>query len=265
MGHRNVEDPTLVDRPSIFLEASSMMTKAWNGASWQIGFGSTGNEKYVGMFDSDVVLKVGGTIEADKDIYALNGTVKMNSKHDAHEDNDFCNYPGTGWLTASDTFRPFYENVLPNNAESRALRNSSRSKCDAKPDNSKISPTIKQYNWEQLHGVFDHVQIPKVEFSFRIEKDYGTDIDDFAWTESTWMREWTHAAVWGEDVTTQGEYGREKTSPFPGRKHWSKKESFFKYEEQNVDKYGNPLPFDKLTSKGQFKEYTFAQLGKHPE
>jgi hypothetical protein len=247
--------------PDIYFEAKNLMNKV-DQASWQLA-----NSSYVQFANGPITIDTNGSINTEANMYAVFGTMKMNSTHDEHENSDFCNVPAMGYTLISDRLEPIYKNVKVSGSRSKSERNSAREKCGAERDDSGVT-TGTPFDWNLLHSTFDRVEISYLIFSLRTERDYGTDTDDFSWTEQPWMREWSEATSWGDDAYTKAQTtsgGTRETWCYPGYKYWTGTKGFKTYKEENVDANGNPKKRDQLTKTGgSFSDESFKSMKRHP-
>ena len=251
--------------PTIFFEGRDVYHKLENSCSWRIG---GREETYINMVNNHgICLETSGGIQTEGNIYAPLGTVRMLSTHDEHKQNDFCAAPGPNFTLVGDRIEPIYGGEPTAGQASIDARNAARQKCGLDP-NYADAGNDNTFDWNTLHGVFDRIEVGQVLFSLRTEKDYGTDVDDFAWTEQPWMREWTGAVEWGDDAHTTApaiEGGTVQFWCYPGTKYWTGNSGLKTYTEENVEPNGNPKKRDELEKDaGSFEDASFAAMKRHP-
>lgn len=254
--------------PDIMFEANQVMNKVAQ-AHWELN-----GRRYIQFSDGgasgDITIDTDGSISTESNVYAMFGTMKMNSTHDMHKSGDFCISPGRNYQILADRLGPTYQNIPASGRRSKDKRNPARRRCGQPRDDSDAS-NDRTFDWTTLHSAYDRVEVGQLEFSFKTARDYGTDTDDFAWTEQPWMREWSSAVPWGEDARSVGDRINLSTNRpietwcYPGYEYWAGSRGFKAYTEANVKPNGDPRNRDDLSRDGgEFKEFSFRSMKRHP-
>lgn len=118
----------------------------------------------------------------------------------------------------------------------------------------KIFENIDEFQWQ-----YELSDLPEVKFRFRKTSEYATS--GGKWFESFWQREMDDTSQWSESPDIDGE-----EYPYPGKDHFQGGQSFWTYEEKNVEKSGISKSRDSLNnSPSGFNGSPFSSFKVHPD
>ena len=122
---------------------------------------------------------------------------------------------------------------------------------------SEMAPSFDEGTWKKFIYPASLEQLPKVLFTFRTTQDCATQ--EGKWFESAWQRETPGLGDWSEKAADDGSY------PYPGQDHYTGKNEYWTYVEQNVQSSGRPVARAAIReSAGQFRPTSWKNIKVNP-